>query len=118
MKAILIIGLPASGKSTYIESIKGDATVLDDFVGRDLPSIDRLIIADPYLCRERIRVAMKNSLELMGYSVEEVFYENDPDQCHINAEKRPDKEVDRFIDILSWEYAPPRVDRKVWNGQS
>ena len=116
MKAILIIGLPASGKSTYIEEIRQGAEVLDDFVGRDLPRVERLIIADPYLCKERIRLAMKSALELMGYSVEEIFYENNPEQCHINAETRPDKKVDGLIDILSWEYNPPRVDRKVWNG--
>jgi len=118
MKALVIVGLPASGKSMYINSIENGATVIDDFISsKEIPYVDNLIIADPFLCKEHYRKNIFQKLMDMGYSVEFIFFENDPDQCLKNAKNRPEKEVSAFIKMLSREYQPPRVDKRVWHGK-
>ncbi len=119
MNILIIVGLPASGKTHYIEEIyEPGYIVLDDFVTPDkiktalsFPA-KRLILSDPFFCKESV---FKQLLELLrGHNIEFVFYENNSEQCLINAQTRPDKKVDSFIKILSKEYNPPRMDKKVW----
>ena len=118
MDAIVIVGLPASGKSTYIETIKDSAFVMDDFIRvEDLPSVEKLILADPYLCMDAFRQNILNALSRLGYKIELVFYENNPRQCLENAKTRPEKKVEGLIKLLSVEYHPPWIDRKVFDKQ-
>lgn len=116
MKALLIVGLPASGKSHFLREIKTqDDVVIDDFISSHIPKVESLILTDPYLCVQRIRDAVEGSLTDLGYTrISFIYYENDPDQCLKNATTRPEMAVDNLIRHLSKSYNPPRIDRRVY----
>lgn len=118
MKATLIVGLPASGKSIFIEEIKDsyDAVYDDEFFKIEEETRENILISHPDFCIETVRNEVFKKLRDRGYDVEFIFYENNPEQCLSNAKRRKDKKVDGYIRLLSKVYDPPRVDREVWNG--
>lgn len=117
MKALMIVGLPASGKSMYIETIQHlyDAVFDDIYCDIENISYDSILISHPDFCKEDIRNNVKSRLESCGYDVDFLFFENDPEQCLKNAKRRKDKDVEGYIHYLSQFYCPPKVDMNVWN---
>lgn len=119
MKFLIIVGLPASGKSTYIESIKTSRDlILDDFVTKDSvldamkKDYDRVIISDSIFCKKE---PLNNLLDLIKPNEYEIlYYENDYEQCLRNSMRRLNKVVLGAIYLLKDEYNPPRIDLKVW----
>ena len=117
MKALVIVGLPASGKSTYIETIQHlyNAVYDDIYCEIEKISYDSIIISHPDFCKDNIRGEVKRRLETKGYSVEFLFFANNPKQCLKNAKRRENKDVDGYIRYLSGFYNPPRIDLEVWS---
>lgn len=110
MKITLIIGLPASGKTTYANTLGG--TVIDD--PQNLSEVkdnncEHLIIVDPYFCRpntvEIAEVILRSMYNVE--SLEKIYFENDPEQCLKNAKNRENKKVDIFINRYSETYEIP-----------
>lgn len=114
--ARMIVGLPASGKSKYIEKIahKGQK-VYDDVVFdvRNETATD-IILAHPEFCNEKTRLYVEELLMSAGYCVETIFFQNDPEQCLENAKSRPEKLVNGYIKFLSERYNPPPDAIPVW----
>lgn len=112
MRIVLIAGLPASGKTHYARSLGG--ILIDDpqegfSEFPDLHDCDLLVVTDPYFCMTLLR-SYAEKLMLARYpeaDIEWVFFENDPEQCQINARSRPNKPVSKFIDQLSDNYTVP-----------
>ena len=120
MKITLIIGLPASGKTTFAEERFPDACLVDDPVSLlDLPkpdTVEHLVISDPSFCVDRtLAFCEKCLVQTYGeVEIERIYFVNDPEQCRKNAQNRRGKMVDSYISYLTEKYNPPRVDQQVW----
>ena len=120
MKITLIIGLPASGKTTFMEEQFPDAYLVDDPVSLlDLPkpdTVEHLVISDPSFCVDRtLAFCKKHLLQAYGVvNIEYIYFANNPEQCRKNASNRKGKMVDSYISYLTEKYNPPRVDKEVW----
>lgn len=118
-EAYLIAGLPASGKTTYAKNFK--CKLFDD--PKDLKEIidyckcgNNIIITDPNFCITEVRNKAQKILLDLGYKVNWIFFENNPNQCIINSKKRPEKSVEMYIKQLSLLYNIPEnsVILSVW----
>lgn len=121
MKHLMVVGLPASGKSTFLQTITGSSDIiLDDFVTPDqvreaLKTGERIILSDPMFCLDTIRNAViKLFKEESPIELEIIYFENNKEKALKNASLRPFKKVDRLIENLSKEYRPERVDKLIW----
>jgi len=109
-KAILIIGLPGSGK-THLAKTK---YVPDGYVLLDDPSVlpvmdkilfKNIVVTDPHLCKENIRKNCIQFFEDVGYTVECIFFENNPTKCRKLIELRNDGRV--IGDFKAYNYTIP-----------
>ena len=114
---LIIVGLPASGKTTLANKINKDNNfkyrIIDDpknFMKDVYPYINEdLIITDPALCIESNRdKAVSMIKKYTNAKIDWIFFENNPKQCLINAKNRENKKVDSLINLLSKEYIIPR----------
>lgn len=126
MKAILIVGLPGSGKTTHGKQIakRENCLFVDDINVRTLPLVEEnkgtVVIADVWFCEEKTRTRAVKMLNEMGYDdIEWLFFENNPDQCRKNVAKRADgRSVTGLIQGLTGKYTIPKEIEpiKVYNG--
>ena len=114
MKLIVIIGLPASGKTTYYnENFKDTHLFFDDFIsnmvsGELIKSLKKgnqdICIADPRLCNYSIFTKVMKLIEEIIDNKSDILlilFENNKDKCFINAKKRKNKNVEKTIEFLS-----------------
>ncbi len=98
--ALLIAGLPASGKTTwanshqwlYVASVIDDPKSLSDFdvyIQRKL----NVIVTDPHLCRAEVRETAEKFWRQNGYDVKFIFFENNEAQCRENLARRNDGRI-------------------------
>lgn len=121
MRIVLVVGLPASGKTHLARRIseQGGLELLDDppagFPLRDfLHSKDSgAVIADPHLCCPKTRAAALDLFEReFPKALVEVFYfENDPAACLDNMRRRQAagdaRQVEDMIRMSSRHYRVP-----------
>jgi predicted kinase len=113
-KVTVIVGLPGSGKSHYInEHADKDTMIVDDPKHiSELPDklTSNLIIADCHLCKPKSREALNNILDIRypKAEIEYIFFENNPDQCLKNVKHRNDgRYVEPTIKNYSKVYTIP-----------
>lgn len=115
MIALLIIGLPGSGKTHLAKKLttsRPEYVIIDD--PKDLKSLDfaisqgnDLIICDPHLCGQSARDGCTRYLEGKGYSIFFLFFENDSLKCERNIRLRADG---RVVNVRAFHYdVPSRV---------
>jgi len=113
MNLIILIGLPASGKTTfYNQNLKNNYLFFDDFIsnfinGNLINEINKknnnICIADPRLCNNQIFIKFMNILEqyINKSNIKLYLFENNKYKCFINANKRNNKNVINTIEFLS-----------------
>jgi len=120
MKIILIIGLPASGKTYYANTL--GIPVIDDITSLDqLPNTGDFVITDPYFCNS---IILNKAIDILrkkypSATISLKYFENDPVQAKHNAMERTEfKQVSGFINYLSTIYNPPTDQHliPVYNG--
>lgn len=111
-RIIVLVGLPASGKTTEtnrIQQVIPNIEVFDDFLGVHKPIAEKGLFAllrsieeghdvvcnDVFLCREEDRQVFCRLLTTYAPNAEVTwkFYQNDPDKCHHNADTTYDKSI-------------------------
>ena len=114
MRAILVIGLPGSGK-TYLANTKykeykliDDPSVTNVCIEDILCELENIVICDPNLCDPLYRNNILNKLAVFGYTVEEVYFENSPLKALKNIKARQYTR-DSFIEAAaSFNYRIPK----------
>jgi GTPase SAR1 family protein len=107
-----IVGLPASGKTTYMNKIATDELLFDDI--KDYKEILKVIdtknciVTDPFLCNEDKRIKVEQLFK--GHQQRWIYFENNKEQCLTNAESRPQKPVRLTIEFLAKIYKPPAAE--------
>lgn len=120
MNVMLVVGLPASGKTHWakkevaqLRAVGAMAGLLDDPRTQDqlTEALSQpghtLFVTDPYLCLPEARKAANEILTSAGHRVFTVFFANDPAQCLVNAGRRQDMSVTKFINSLAQRYEVP-----------
>ncbi len=83
-RAILIVGLPGSGKTFLGKRFETKGFYLIDDP-KDLSFLslnkNKIVIADPHLCSEKNRTIAIDKLKKLGYHVKALYFENRPDKC-------------------------------------
>lgn len=119
-KVIAIAALPASGKTWYAKELRalyaevGSVAVIDDprKWGTDVePTLktnrgNTVIITDPWFCIDRNRTLAEDKFKKLGFTVEWIFFANDPETCDKNDVLRG---TDSYLDIkwFSSQYSIP-----------
>ena len=121
MKVTIIIGLPGSGKTHLAREMYPDAYIIDDPI-----SVKDLLVGKPHIVVTHPDFCSPNRLKSFKLFInhhyddvefEEIYFENDPDQCRINALGRGNKKVGGLISLLTKEYKPPIIAIPVWNNK-
>lgn len=123
MQCLLIIGLPGSGKTHLAQNyISKGFELIDD--PRDKNRINYciknkidIVITDPHLCSVSNRKKAIDYLELAGYNVKCLFFENNIEKCKNNLKFRNDGKV---IDGLeSFRYVIPvgEIVMTIWQNE-
>jgi guanylate kinase len=124
-KLIMIVGLPCSGKTTYINKYFVDKNyiIFDDMIKEKgntkeavieaLNKNNNVVVADPYLVMQDIRTAAKHSIQskVKDVKIFWIYFENNLTKCLKNLERRikkgDNRKVKEFIKSLSKEYTIP-----------
>ena len=109
---LFIIGLPGSGKTFLGKKLSKErkALFIDD--PKTFSNVESdIVVADPSFCNPEIREKAKKIVESNGFTVEFLFFENDPVQCRKNVELRVSmgdfRKVDNAITVLTKIYVIP-----------
>ena len=108
-RAILIVGLPGSGKTFLGKRFESKGFYLIDDP-KDLEFLrcgkDKIVIADPHLCCERNRILAIDRLKSLGYHVKVLYFENRPDKCKKLITRRNDGRI--VNGFASFDYVVPK----------
>ncbi len=110
---LIIIGLAGSGKTTYFnKNLSNTYELYDDFIsnffnGEIIEKInEEICLIDPRLCD--FELFKKIMIEIEKYidksQIKLILFENNPEKCLINAQKRKGKNVAKMIEIYSKKY--------------
>lgn len=111
---VIIIGLPASGKTTYYnnnELLKTNYNFHDDFIGNfidgelidDIKTGKNVCVADPRLCDYEIfKKVMKVFEEYINKNdIRLILFKNDKNACLLNANKKVEDMIIEYSKIYN-----------------
>lgn len=109
---ILVVGLPGSGKSTYVKNNYPDFLVHDDFLskvwdGKCISDVNKgkdVILIDPRLTYPK---TFLRTITMFNRDPDLIIlFENNPDQCIMNSRLRvPYRDVEKNIICFSEHYS-------------
>ena len=123
MKVVFVVGLPGSGKTTFLNTvIADDAFIIDDIESvnqtpEDSDCINIIFISDVHFCNSLI---LEYAIETLRFKYDPfeydiIYFENDPEKCLKNVKHRNDgRKVEYTIRELSRIYSPPKTAMKIW----
>lgn len=127
IKAILIAGLPCSGKTFLAKQLSEelDLILIDDpknidiynYISNLIDNNQGFVISDPNFIFSNIRNKLNNFLKGFNINIEWIYFENNPEQCLKNIPLRNDgRKVEQFIKSFSKQYIIPdnSIVRKVY----
>lgn len=122
VELLIVIGLPGSGKTTYIHSLKNYIPI-SDFMAAKLSNIKKIrenlldnknvAIDDVAFCSKTYRIGFLKTLDQILTDIKAkiriVFFENNKDGCLINIEKREgdNSRQKRFLNENASSYKIP-----------
>ena len=112
LKAVLIVGLPGSGKTTLAlnKYVPQGYTLIDDPMNREsieAALTDKVVVTDPYFVLTDARKAAKEFFEEKGYEVEFIYFSNDLLAAEKNCLNREDNRGDINVRMFSKFYLIP-----------
>ena len=126
-----IIGLPGSGKTHLAHRLKKineafrPCVIYDDLKKTELDALEEavkqgkdVILVDPWLCYPSTREIACKRIEEWGATIDEIFFENDPEAALRNVRHRNDgRHVESFIKQTTKHYTIPdgTIKAKIWN---
>lgn len=122
---MLITGLPGSGKSYLARTKYSSLPRLDDPMHKD--ALDNflkendgkdIVITDPWLCHSGRRLAAATFLDVLGYDVEFIFFENNIDKCKRNLQYRNDGRVINNLEVFNYEIPEGTEVLTIWQPES
>jgi predicted ATPase len=111
--ALLVVGLPGSGKTHFAQGLARQGWhMVDDITNvNQLPAAQpglRVVITDPNFCAPEILAAARARCAQEYHTVHVVFFENNPVKCLTNVAHRADgRRVTDLIHRLSRIYQIP-----------
>lgn len=116
-QVIIIVGLPASGKTIYSTNNYTNYKLYDDFVTHffngkllnDIKNNINVCINDPRLCQIDVFDKIINKILRLTDSIKLILYKNNPIRCCLNSKLRDNKTKDNenmenYINWLSDQY--------------
>jgi hypothetical protein len=110
---LIIIGLAGSGKTSYFhKNLSNKYELFDDFIsnffnGEIIEKInEELCLIDPRLCDYNLFKKIMIEIEkfINKSQIKLILFENNPEKCLINSQKRNKKNVSKMIEIYSKKY--------------
>lgn len=111
--ALLVVGLPGSGKTHYALGLQAQGWLMVDDITdlSDLPPAQpglRVVITDPNFCVTSVRQAAQAVCAQIYHTVDCVFFENCVTKCEVNVAHRADgRRVQGLLRSLSRIYEIP-----------
>lgn len=123
-KAIIIVGLPGSGKTHLAKEIRGyihTIHLFDDPMKGDQKDIVEvmksgkdIIISDPWMCDVRYRSLAETAFKGWDYEITWVFFENDKEKCLRNLAHRDDDRVIQRFEVFNYTIPEGVNVREIW----
>lgn len=121
---ILIIGLPGSGKSYFLENEipstyfkVDDPNTLKEKYDFKKVNADLIAVADPLLSRKEV---LENAIKYFNdifpeHEIKKVYFENNLEKCLNNIKHRDDgRDIRATLNNLSKIYQPPEDALEIW----
>ncbi len=122
---ILIIGLPASGKTTLAYQLQKENgyQIIDDpknisEFAEILKSRQNVIVTDPHLCNPLIRQKAIEFWENNKYGVKLIFFEKDIKKCQNNLIHRNDNRIIKHFEVFDYIIPKDVETIKIWQNNS
>lgn len=125
-QAIVVVGLPGSGKLRYINKFFGkklteyrwmvihNPVIFDTDILPWLEDGYNVIISDSSCCNVTNRMRAKKALDKYEYATQWIYFENAPEKCKLNLKNRGENHLSGGLDSFQYEIPEGVTPLTVW----